>query len=143
MAVVRVVPAWRALAMFSLAKQDSASLRIENEFSWKIRCEMLRHTNRAHTRAAATVGNAKCLVQIQVTNVCAVITGAAKADLRVQVRTVHINLAAMRVYDVANFANRRLKNSMCGGIRHHQRREVARVFICLCAQTRKIDISIF
>jgi hypothetical protein len=77
------------------------------------------------------------------TNVCAIITRAAKADLRVQVRAVHVNLAAMRVHDVADFANRRFKNAMRGGIRHHERREVSRVFICLCSQIGKIDISIF
>src|SRR4029453_18501135 len=70
---MRVAPFWRTFGMFSFSKQDSASLRIENEFSRKIRREMLRHTNRPHTRTAAAVRNAKRFVQIQMTNVCAVI----------------------------------------------------------------------
>jgi hypothetical protein len=32
---------------------------------------------------------------------------------------------------------------MGGGICHHQRGEIARVFVCLCAQIGKIDIPIF
>ena len=77
------------------------------------------------------------------TNVSTIIAGPAKPDLRIHIGAVHVNLAAMGVHDIANFANRRLKNSMSGGICHHQRGKIARVFICLCAQIGKVDISIF
>ena len=66
---------------------------------------MLGHADRSHTRAAAPVWDAKRLVQIQMTDIGAIIAGAAKADLRIQVCAVHVNLAAMRVHDVADFPN--------------------------------------
>jgi hypothetical protein len=71
--------------------------------------EMFGYTDRSYTRAAAAVWDAKRLVQIQMTNIGAVIAGATKTDLRIHVCAVHVNLAAMRVNDVANFANRRLE----------------------------------
>ena len=73
---------------------------------------MFGHTDRSHTRAAAAVWDAKRLVQIQMTNISAIIAGATKADLRIQVCAVHVNLAAVGVNDVANFANGRLEHAM-------------------------------
>ena len=74
--------------------------------------EMFGHADRSHARSAAAVRNAKRLVQIQMANIGAVIAGTAKTDLRIQVRAVHVNLAAVRVNDVANFANRRLEDAV-------------------------------
>ena len=74
---------------------------------------MFRHADRSHTWAAAAVRDAKRLMQIQMANIGAVIAGATKADLRIQVCAVHINLAAVGVNDVANFANRRLEHAVC------------------------------
>jgi len=41
------------------------------------------HSNRAHTRATTPVRNAKGFMQVQMANVCAVVAGAAKTDLRI------------------------------------------------------------
>ena len=73
---------------------------------------MVGYTDRSYTWAAAAVRDAKRFVQIQMTNIGAVIAGATKTDLRIQVCAVHVNLAAMRVNDIANFANRRLEHAM-------------------------------
>ena len=73
---------------------------------------MFRHTDRPHTRPAAAVRDAKGLVQIQMTNVGAVIARTTKTDLRIHVCPVHVNLAAMRMNDLANFANRRFKHAV-------------------------------
>ena len=56
--------------------------------------------------------NTKCLVQIQVTNIRPHVARSAKADLRVHICTVHVNLAAMRVHDLANFTDGRFKDAM-------------------------------
>ena len=74
--------------------------------------EMFRHANRPDARAAAAVRNAKRLVQIQMADVRADVARAAKADLRVHVRAVHVNLAAVRVDDVADLADGFLENAV-------------------------------
>src|ERR1041385_7149297 len=78
---------------------------------------MLRHTNRPDARPAAAVRNAKGLMQIEMTNVGAVIAGATKAALCVHVRTVHVNLAAVPVHDLANLANARLAHAVRARLR--------------------------
>ena len=53
------------------------------------------------------------------TNVSTVIPRAAKADLGVHVRAIHVNLATVRVYDFADFANSRFENAVGRRICHH------------------------
>src|SRR5262249_37630384 len=105
------VAGW-TLSVLSFTKQNSASLGINDVFAWEIWHQMSRHAYRSYARSAATVRNAERLVQIQVANVRTVIAGATKTDLRVQVCAVHVNLAAMRVNDRANFANCRLEHAV-------------------------------
>ena len=95
---------------------------------------MFRDPNRPHTRPAAAVRDAKSFVQIQMTNVGAVIAGTTQTALRIHVGAVHKYLAAVGVYDVTNFADGRFKDAVCGRIRHHERSEIARVLICFGAQ---------
>src|SRR6478736_1777226 len=51
--------------------------------------EMLGHTDRSYTRAAAAVWDAKRLVQIQMTTIGTVIAGAPKTYLRISACAVH------------------------------------------------------
>ena len=57
------------------------------------------HADGAHARAAAAVGNAEGLVQVQVADVGADVAGPAEADLGVHVGAVHVDLAAVAVDD--------------------------------------------
>jgi hypothetical protein len=59
------------------------------------RDKMFRDADRANARTAAAVGDTKGLVQIQMANIGADVAGTAKADLRIHVRAVHVNLAAV------------------------------------------------
>jgi hypothetical protein len=52
-------------------------------------------------------------------DVRAIIAGATKAHLGVHVRAVQVNLAPMRVHNVANFADGSFKDAVRGGIGHH------------------------
>src|SRR4029453_7129928 len=61
--------------------------------------------NRAHSRAAATMGNAEGLVQVEVTNVGAYGRGVREANLGVHVCAVEIDLPPMLMYDSADFLN--------------------------------------
>ena len=74
--------------------------------------EMFRHADRAHARPAAAVRNAKGFVQIEMADVRADVAGAGEADLRVHVRAVHVNLAAVRVDDVADLEDGFLEHAV-------------------------------
>src|SRR5437870_10438200 len=104
---------------------------------------MFGNADWSYAGPAAAVWNAKGLVQIQMANVRAVIPGTTETDLGIHVRAIHVDLTAVRVHDVANFANGGFKHTVRGGIGHHPRGEMARVLIGLGAQIGQIDISIF
>ena len=65
---------------------------------------MLRHADRAHARAAAAVRDAERLVQVQMADVGADVARAARPTMRVHVRAVHVDLAAVLVDDLADLA---------------------------------------
>ena len=64
---------------------------------------MLGYADRTDPGAAAAMWDAKRFVQIQVANIRADVTRPAKADLRVHVRAVHVDLAAVFMHDLADF----------------------------------------
>ena len=86
--------------------------------------EVLGDADRAHARAAAAVGDAEGLVQVEVADVGADVAGAAEADLRVHVGAVHVDLAAVLVDDLADFLDGFLEDAVGGGVGDHQRGEV-------------------
>ena len=90
----------------------------------KKRSEMFGDADRSHARAAAAVRNAESFVQIQMANIRADVARAAKPDLRVHIRAVHVNLAAVRMNDLANLADGGFENAVGGRIGHHQRGQI-------------------
>ena len=67
--------------------------------------------DRAHAGPAAAVRNRERLVQVQVAHVGADCRRARQADLRVHVRAVHVDLAAVLVHDRADFLDRLLEHA--------------------------------
>ena len=67
--------------------------------------QVLGHGNRPHPRAAAAVGDAKGLVQIQMAHVNTDFPGPAQSHQGIHIGTVHIDLTARLVDDRADFAN--------------------------------------
>jgi hypothetical protein len=65
--------------------------------------EMLSNADWSHAGAATAVRDAEGFVQIEVANVRAHVGGTAETDLRVEIRAIHIDLAAVGVDDFANF----------------------------------------
>ena len=104
---------------------------------------MFGHADWSDARAAAAVWNAKRFVQIEMANIGAVIARPAKTALRVHIRAVHVNLTAVFVHDLANFANGRFENAVRARVSHHQCGQIARVRVRLSAQISQIDIAIF
>ena len=86
------------------------------------RDEMSRDTDRAHPGSATAVRNAKGLMEIQMADVRPDITRAAESDLRIHVRAVHVDLAAMRMHDLAHPPHALFKDTVCRGIGDHQGR---------------------
>ena len=54
--------------------------------------------------------------------------GAVRPTMRVHVRAIHVNLAAMRVHDLADVANASFEHAVRGRIRDHQRGELVACF---------------
>jgi len=67
--------------------------------------QVFRHADGTHARAAPTVRNAKCLMEIKMANVRAHVARPAQSNLRVQVRTIHIDLSTVGVNTSANLLN--------------------------------------
>src|ERR1051325_4242696 len=103
---------------------------------------MFGDADRPYARSPAAVWDAKRFVQVQMANVGAIIPRTAKTDLGIHVRAVHVNLPAVSMNDVANFANAWLEHAVCRWVSHHERGQIAGVFIRFCAKVRKINISI-
>ena len=103
---------------------------------------MFRHANRPDAGPAAAVRNAKRLVQIQMAHVRADEAGRSQTDLRVHVRAVHINLAAVRVDDFANLADGFLEHAMRAGIRHHEARQFTFVRLGFGAEIGDVNVAV-
>ena len=73
---------------------------------------MLGHADRPHARAAAAVGDAEGLVQVEVADVGADVARAAEPDLRVHVGAVHVDLPAVLVHDRADLPDRPLEHAV-------------------------------
>ena len=104
---------------------------------------MLGDADGADARAAAAMRDAKSLMKVEVANIGADVAGAAKANLRVHVCAIHVNLAAMAVNDFANLANGRFEHAVRGRVGDHQRGQIVFVGVGFRAQIGEIDIAVF
>ena len=105
------------------------------------RREMPGDTDRADTRAAAAVGDAEGLVQIEMADVGADVAGTAQADLRVHVGAVHVDLPARGVHELAHLGDRRFKDAVRRRVRDHHRREPVFVLSDLLLQISDVDVA--
>jgi hypothetical protein len=87
------------------------------------------------------MGDAECLVQVQMTYISPNFSGGTEANLCVHVRSIHIDLTTMPVYDLAHFLDLRLKHAVRTGVCDHHGANPARVLLTLCLQVGQIEIS--
>ena len=80
---------------------------------------MRRDAYGAHAGAASSVRNCERLVEIEMADVRADRGGTRQADLRVHVRAVHIDLAAIDVDDRTDVLNALFEDAVGRGIGHH------------------------
>src|SRR5499433_1323437 len=103
---------------------------------------MLLHADRAHAGATPAMRDAKGLVEIEMPDIGAICARLRKADLRVEVGAVEIDLSAVGMNDAANLANRGFENAMRGGISDHHRGEMAGILLRLLAQIGEVEIAV-
>ena len=115
--------------------------RIGQGMAGQERGQMRRHPDRPHARTAAAVGDAEGLVQVQVAHVGADGAGAREAHLRVHVRPVHVDLAAVGVHDRADLPHVLLEHAVGRGIRDHERAEGRLVRFGLLAEIGEVHVA--
>ena len=106
------------------------------------RREVLRDADRPHAGTAAAVRDAERLVQVEVADVGADVAGRGEADLRVHVRAVHVDLAAVLVDDLADLADALLEHAVRRRVGDHQRAEVVACGCGLGAQVGEVDVAV-
>src|SRR6185295_1099977 len=102
---------------------------------------MFLDRDRTHARTSTTMWDAEGLVQIEVADICTAFARLRKADHRIEVRAVKIDLTAGSMDDVANSTDRLLVDAMRRRISDHQGREAVRICVDLEAQVIDIDIA--
>ena len=100
------------------------------------------HADRPDTRAAATVRNAECLVQVQVADVATELARRGNADQRVHVGPVDIHAAAMTVDDLAQLAHAPLEHAVGGGVGDHHAGEAIGVLLALGLEVGEVDVAL-
>ena len=103
---------------------------------------MRLHTNRPHAWTATAMWNTEGLMQIQVRDISTKIAWARQTHLCIHIGTIHVNLAALRVHDRADLSNRLLKDSVRGGIGHHEGGQVFAMLGRLRLQVCQIHIAL-
>src|SRR6202163_3187020 len=100
---------------------------------------MRSYADPSHSPAAAAMGNAGRLVQVEMADICAVIAGPRQPCLRVHVGAVEIDLPAMLMHDLADLADMLLEHAVGGGIGDHHGGEIFRMLRRLGAQVIDVD----
>ncbi len=108
----------------------------------QIRSEVLRHADRTHARAAATMRNGEGLVQVEMAHVGANRRRAGKPHLRVHVGSVHVDLSAVLVHDVADGADLVLEYAVGRRVGNHQAREAVTMLRRLLPQICQIHVAV-
>ncbi len=85
----------------------------------KKRNEVLSNSDRSHAGSAPAMGNAECLVEVQVADIGADLAWTRQPDLGIHVRTVHIDLSAMLVNRTTDIPNRLFEYTVRAWVRHH------------------------
>ena len=107
----------------------------------QIRREMLRAGDRPHAGSSAAMGNRERLVQVDMADVGADRGGAGHPDLGVQVRPVHVHLAAGVVDDLADLPDGVLEDPVRGRVGDHQAAQGVAVRRRLGAQVVEVDVA--
>ena len=96
----------------------------------------------SHAGPTAAVRNTESFVQIEMADIPAIVAGACQSHLRIEVSTVHVNLSAVVMNEVANRPYRGLEHPMRRGIGDHDRGEPVGVLLGLGAKIGQIHVAV-
>src|SRR5690606_6941808 len=82
-------------------------------------CQVLGHTNGAHTWSTTAMRNTEGLVEIEVADIRANASGTGQPNLGIHIGAVHIDLTAVLMDDLADFPDSFLIDSMGRRIGDH------------------------
>ena len=105
--------------------------------------QVLAHADRAHARAAAAVGNAEGLVQIEMGHIGPEFARRGDAYQRIEVGAVDVHLAAVAMDDLAELDNALLEHAVGGRVGHHDGRQLVAVALGLGLQVRQVHVAVF
>lgn len=100
------------------------------------------HADGAYAGTAAAVRHCECLVQVEMAYIGADKAGVGDADLTVHVGSVHVDLASVLMYDVADLADLDLEYSVSRRIGDHDAGEAVLVGLGLLAQLVHVDVAV-
>ena len=123
-------------------RRDCELAAIRFGMSRQERNEMRLHADRPHTWAAAAVGNAERLVQIEMADVSADIAGSRETHKRVEIGAVEIDLTAVRVRDVANLDHGFFKHAVRRWIGDHAGRQPLGMLFRFGAEIGHVDVAV-
>ncbi|CAI6084484.1 unnamed protein product [Clonostachys chloroleuca] len=119
----------------------SAVLGICLRVAWEEGGEVAADANGTYSRAAAAVGDAEGLVEVEVADVGADVAGAAEADLGVHVGAVHVDLAAVLVDDAADLLDLGLEDAKGAGVGDHDGGDVLGVLLALGLEVGDVEVA--
>ena len=106
------------------------------------RNEMLGNADRTYAGTAAAVRRRESLMQVQVADVCSDGTRIGQADLCIHVGSVHIQLTAASVNDVAHFLDVHFEDTVSGWIGDHAGSQVVLVGFGFCTEIFQVDVTL-
>ena len=106
------------------------------------RRQMRARRHRSDAGTAAAVRDAERLVQVQVADVAAELSGSGQPDQRVEVGAVDVDLAAGVVHGRADLGDVLLVHAVRRRVGDHQRRQPVGVLADLGAQVVEVDVAV-
>ena len=99
-------------------------------------------TDRANSRAPASVRDTKSLMQIQVTDIRTKVSRTAEPNKRIHIRPIHIDLATMAMDYLADLPDSLFEDTMRRRIGDHQCAEPSGILINSFSQIVEIDVAL-
>ncbi|KAI6775833.1 hypothetical protein HG530_002591 [Fusarium avenaceum] len=117
------------------------ALRVNLRMAREVRGKVRLDSDRANTGATTTVGNTEGLVEVEMADISADVTGAAETNLGVHVGTVHVDETAMLVDKVADLLDLGLEDTKGGRVCNHDASKFIRVLDALGLEILDVQVT--
>ena len=103
---------------------------------------MAAHCYWANSWSATTVRDTKCLVQVQVADICSEFSGLCCSNKCIEVCAIHVDLSTSFVHHGADVADGFFEHTMSRRVRHHDCSKLRIGFCNLVFKVVDIDVSV-